>query len=193
MFVFWFCLWRHTDLSLGAGRRLVSPTPVPAHYTSAEAANQAYTHKYIHNSGGVLQEDDRTYTRHSNLRSSRVDRAFDCQCRSRNSPGFDPSILRHRVESEGRQMKLCWIRYSPYIEKKSKKSMLTWAYWSITQWSQWYWSAIRSHTKMSRIHNNALLQHVWGKVKVIVRIKVKMARLHSHAKWNIYKNRHHSA
>jgi hypothetical protein len=29
------------------------------------------------------------------LRSRTVVRASDCQCRSRNSPGFDPSILRH--------------------------------------------------------------------------------------------------
>ncbi len=29
------------------------------------------------------------------IRSSRVIRASDCQCRSLNSPGFDPSILRH--------------------------------------------------------------------------------------------------
>jgi hypothetical protein len=29
------------------------------------------------------------------MRSSRVVRAFDCQCRSRDSPGFDPSIRRH--------------------------------------------------------------------------------------------------
>jgi hypothetical protein len=29
------------------------------------------------------------------MRSSRVVRASDCQCRSRNSPGFDPCILRH--------------------------------------------------------------------------------------------------
>jgi hypothetical protein len=29
------------------------------------------------------------------MRSSRVVRAPDCQCQSRNSPGFDPSILRH--------------------------------------------------------------------------------------------------
>ncbi len=29
------------------------------------------------------------------MRSSRVGRASDCQCRSRNIPGFDPSILRH--------------------------------------------------------------------------------------------------
>ncbi len=29
------------------------------------------------------------------MRSSQVVRASDCQCRSPNSPGFDPSILRH--------------------------------------------------------------------------------------------------
>jgi hypothetical protein len=29
------------------------------------------------------------------MRSSRVIRASGCQCRSRNYPGFDPSILRH--------------------------------------------------------------------------------------------------
>jgi hypothetical protein len=29
------------------------------------------------------------------MRSSRVVRASDSQCRSRNCPGFDPSILRH--------------------------------------------------------------------------------------------------
>ncbi len=29
------------------------------------------------------------------MRSSLVVRASDCQCRSRNSPGFDPSILPH--------------------------------------------------------------------------------------------------
>jgi hypothetical protein len=29
------------------------------------------------------------------MRSSLVVRASDCQCRSRNSPGFDPGILRH--------------------------------------------------------------------------------------------------
>jgi hypothetical protein len=30
------------------------------------------------------------------MRSSLVVRASDCQCHSRNSPGFDPRILRHR-------------------------------------------------------------------------------------------------
>jgi hypothetical protein len=30
------------------------------------------------------------------MRSSRVITASDCQCQSRNSPGFDPSLLLHR-------------------------------------------------------------------------------------------------
>jgi hypothetical protein len=40
------------------------------------------------------------------MRCSRVVRANY----SRNCPGFDPSIL-HTVESEGRQIKQCWISY----------------------------------------------------------------------------------
>jgi len=43
------------------------------------------------------------------------ERPSDCQCRSRTSPGFNPSIL-HTVESEGRQMKQCWM----YCFKKFK-------------------------------------------------------------------------
>ncbi len=35
------------------------------------------------------------YSEHMWMRSSRVVRASDCQCRSRNSPGLNPSILRH--------------------------------------------------------------------------------------------------
>jgi hypothetical protein len=52
------------------------------------------------------------------MRSSRVVRASDSQCRSRNCPGFDPSILRHS-ESEGRHMKQSYIK-----NKKIKKSPL---------------------------------------------------------------------
>ncbi len=51
------------------------------------------------------------------MRSSRVVRASDSQCRSRNCPWFDPSILRHS-ESEGRQMKQCWISY---VKRKNTK------------------------------------------------------------------------
>ncbi len=53
------------------------------------------------------------------LRFSRVVRATGSQWQSRNCPRFDPSIVRHSaVESEGRQMKQCWIplfrkRYPP--------------------------------------------------------------------------------
>ncbi len=53
-------------------------------------------------------------------RSSRVFTASDSQSRSRNCrncPGFDPSILRYS-ESEGRQMKQCWISY---IQRKNPK------------------------------------------------------------------------
>ncbi len=46
--------------------------------------------------------------------------ASDCQCRARNFPGFDPSVLRHG-ESEGRQMKQCRIKYGDG-HKKSKNS-----------------------------------------------------------------------
>jgi hypothetical protein len=41
---------------------------------------------------------------------SRVVRASDGQCRSRNCPGFDPSIIRHSG-NWGRQMKQCWMSY----------------------------------------------------------------------------------
>ncbi len=45
-------------------------------------------------------------------------RASDSQCRSRNCPGFDPSILWHSGKSEEPLMKQCWIQYT---EKKTKK------------------------------------------------------------------------
>jgi hypothetical protein len=47
------------------------------------------------------------------MRSSRVVRASDCHCHSRNSPGFDPSILWHSG-IWARQMKQCWIKYIQY-------------------------------------------------------------------------------
>jgi hypothetical protein len=54
------------------------------------------------------------------MRSSRVVRASDIQCRSRNCPGFDPSILRSdTVESEGRQMKQYLISDKKKNLKKS--------------------------------------------------------------------------
>ncbi len=52
------------------------------------------------------------------MRSSQVARASGCQCQSRNSPGFDPSTLRH---TEGRQMKYCWITF---IKRKTKNPPL---------------------------------------------------------------------
>ena len=38
-------------------------------------------------------------------------RASDSQCRNRNCPGFDPSVLRHSGIWGARQMKQCWIKY----------------------------------------------------------------------------------
>jgi|688.fasta_scaffold319257_1 hypothetical protein len=36
----------------------------------------------------------------------------DCQCQSRNNPGFDLSILWHsEMKYEGRQIKHCWIKF----------------------------------------------------------------------------------
>jgi hypothetical protein len=61
---------RHAQLLQRPGRR--APRPVPAH-TGPMAADLG----------------------HIWMRSSLAVRASDCQCRSRNSPGFDPSILRH--------------------------------------------------------------------------------------------------
>ncbi len=44
------------------------------------------------------------------MRSSRVVRASGCHCLSRNSPGFDPSILRHSG-IWGAAYEACWITY----------------------------------------------------------------------------------
>ncbi len=44
------------------------------------------------------------------MSSSQVAWASDCQCQSRSSPGFNPSILRHSG-SRGRQLKQCWTKY----------------------------------------------------------------------------------
>jgi hypothetical protein len=41
----------------------------------------------------------------------RVVTTSGCQCQSRNSPWFDPSILQHSGKSERRQMKQCWVTY----------------------------------------------------------------------------------
>ncbi len=56
------------------------------------------------------------------MRSSQVVRASDSQCRSRNCPGFDPSIL-DTVESEGRQTDeaVLNIVHTLKKEKKSKE------------------------------------------------------------------------
>ncbi len=55
------------------------------------------------------------------MRSSRGVRASGCQCQSHNSPGFDPSILRHSgTRGSARQMKQCWIKY---LKRKKKKKI----------------------------------------------------------------------
>ncbi len=45
------------------------------------------------------------------MKSSRMVRASDCQCKTSNSPGLDPSILRQSDIWGRRQMKQCWIKY----------------------------------------------------------------------------------
>jgi hypothetical protein len=45
------------------------------------------------------------------MRSNQMVRAPGCQCQSRNSPGFDPSIFLYTEKSDGRQMKQCRITY----------------------------------------------------------------------------------
>jgi hypothetical protein len=57
------------------------------------------------------------------MRFSRMVIASGCQCRSRNSPGFDPSVLRSdTVESEGQQMKQCGLWNN--VHKKIKTNPL---------------------------------------------------------------------
>jgi hypothetical protein len=56
-----------------------------------DAGRYPYSHRYA---GTVLR-----------MRSILVVRASDCQCTSCNGPEFDPSIRRHSIESEGRQIK----------------------------------------------------------------------------------------
>jgi hypothetical protein len=66
------------------------------------------------------------------MRSSRVFRASDCQCRRCNSPWFNPSIL--WVESERRQMKRCRIMFFKNPEKPLINICIR--YWSTT--CAWY-------------------------------------------------------
>ncbi len=50
------------------------------------------------------------------LRPSQMVKASGCQCQSRSSPGFEHSILHDTEESEGRQMKQCWIKYRTVLQ-----------------------------------------------------------------------------
>ncbi len=54
------------------------------------------------------------------MRSGRVVRESDCQCQSRNSPGFDPSILWHSG-IWGEQMKQLWIKYGTLRKNNLQK------------------------------------------------------------------------
>jgi hypothetical protein len=56
------------------------------------------------------------------MSSSRVVRASDRQCRSRNCPGFDPSIPRHSGSEEW-QTKQCWILYIKKANKNGIESL----------------------------------------------------------------------
>ncbi len=53
-----------------------------------------------------------TTSMHGEMRSSRVVRAFGCQCQSRNWPGFDTSILRLSGSSEYEAL----LKKLPYIK-----------------------------------------------------------------------------
>jgi len=62
-------------------------------------------------------------------RSSRVVRASGCQYQCRNSPGCSIPASSDTVESEGRQMKQCWISY--ICKKNQKKPPLKFFFKSI--------------------------------------------------------------
>ncbi len=55
------------------------------------------------------------------MRSSLVVRASDCQCTNCNGPLSSIPTSVGTVESEGRQMKQCWIPYSTGTKDKKKK------------------------------------------------------------------------
>jgi hypothetical protein len=63
-----------------------------------------------HSMKQVSEIEEKPFTSSSNIcpevcwiKSSRGVRASDSQSQSRNSPGFDPSVFRHIVESERRE------------------------------------------------------------------------------------------
>ncbi len=68
------------------------------------------------------------------MRSSRVVRAFDSQCCSRNCPGFDPSILRHSGIWGAADEAVLSI-----VHKKIQKTPLKKVIWQ-RGWGEWYQS-----------------------------------------------------
>jgi hypothetical protein len=71
------------------------------------------------------------------MRSSRAVRASDSQCRSRNCPGFDPSILRHSgirgaadeaVLNIAHKKELMWSLCSAHRESIRSETLLTESY-----------------------------------------------------------------
>ncbi len=60
-------------------------------------------------------------------RSSRVDRAPDCQCQSRNGPGSIPASS-ETLESKRQQTKQCWIKYMKKNPRKSPCYVMVWSW-----------------------------------------------------------------
>ncbi len=61
------------------------------------------------------------------MRWSRVVRASDCQCQSRYSPRFNPSILYNTIEFECLQIKLNLIKYLTMFPLKQLDNTYCWA------------------------------------------------------------------
>ncbi len=87
------------------------------------------------------------------MRSSRVIRASNCQCQSHNSPGFNPSILRHSG-IEGRQMKQCWAKSTKKFNKSPVKLCNSGAYENYVSDYPWFsslkfFATLRRENKVS--------------------------------------------
>ncbi len=85
------------------------------------------------------------------MKSSRMVRASDCQCWSRNSPGFDPSILRHSG---------IWgaaddaVLNTVHREKNKKSPCLRF-------FADYFWSYIYIIFKVSSIKYLVLMDGIW--------------------------------
>ncbi len=80
-----------------------------------------YGHKYEKKMNKLKKSVDEIY--------SRVVRASDCQCQSRQSPGLSPSILRHSgiLGAAENTMKRCWmkVQQKSWPKKLLKKNIKT--------------------------------------------------------------------